>query len=137
MNRSFLISPSFWNKADKICDQRKLKSNLLRKIANPSFHIALNYTFPNYTLRFSPFPIATMAAELVGGALLSAFLQAAFDKLPSPQYVDFFPRRKFDEKLLGNLNIMLHSINSLANDAEQKQFRDPHVKPGFHVSLSC
>ncbi|WVZ14979.1 hypothetical protein V8G54_012545 [Vigna mungo] len=69
-----------------------------------------------------------MAAELVGGALLSAFLQVAFDKLASPQFVDFFRRRKFDEKLLANLNIMLHSINSLADDAEQKQFRDPHVK---------
>ncbi|XP_014522979.1 putative disease resistance RPP13-like protein 1, partial [Vigna radiata var. radiata] len=69
-----------------------------------------------------------MAAELVGGALLSAFLQTVFDKMASPQFVDFFLRRKFDEKLLANLNIMLHSINSLAADAEQKQFRDPHVK---------
>ncbi|XP_014502938.1 putative disease resistance RPP13-like protein 1 [Vigna radiata var. radiata] len=69
-----------------------------------------------------------MAAELVGGALLSAFLQVAFDKLTSPQFVDFFRGRKLDEKLLGNLNIMLHSINALAYDAEQKQFTDPHVK---------
>jgi len=69
-----------------------------------------------------------MAAELVGGALLSAFLQVAFDRLASPQVVDFFRGRKLDEKLLANLNIMLHSINALADDAEQKQFRDPHVK---------
>jgi len=69
-----------------------------------------------------------MAAELVGGALLSAFLQVAFDRLASPQVVDFFRGRKLDEKLLSNLNIMLHSINALADDAEQKQFRDPHVK---------
>ncbi|XP_027923644.1 putative disease resistance RPP13-like protein 1 isoform X3 [Vigna unguiculata] len=69
-----------------------------------------------------------MAAEVVGGALLSAFLQVAFDRLASPQFVDFFRGRKLDEKLLGNLNIMLHSINALADDAEQKQFRDPHVK---------
>ena len=68
-----------------------------------------------------------MAAEL-GGALLSAFLQVAFDKLASPQVVDFFRGRKLDEKLLGNLNIMLHSINALADDAEEKQFRDPNVK---------
>ncbi|XP_027922471.1 putative disease resistance protein At3g14460 [Vigna unguiculata] len=67
-------------------------------------------------------------AELVGGALLSAFLQVAFDRLASPQFVDFFRGRKLDEKLLGNLNIMLHSINALADDAEQKQFTDPHVK---------
>jgi len=69
-----------------------------------------------------------MAAELVGGALLSAFLQVAFDRLASPQVVDFFRRRKLDEKLLGNLNIMLHSINALADDAELRQFKDPHVK---------
>jgi len=69
-----------------------------------------------------------MAAEVVGGALLSAFLQVAFDRLASPQFVDFFRGRKLDEKLLGNLKIMLHSINALADDAEQKQFRDRHVK---------
>ncbi|XP_027923472.1 putative disease resistance RPP13-like protein 1 [Vigna unguiculata] len=69
-----------------------------------------------------------MAAEVVGGALLSAFLQVAFDKLASTQFVDFFRGRKLDEKLLGNLNIMLHSINALADDAEHKQFTDPHVK---------
>ncbi|QCD95304.1 hypothetical protein DEO72_LG5g3398 [Vigna unguiculata] len=69
-----------------------------------------------------------MAAEVVGGALLSAFLQVAFDKLASTQFVDFFRGRKLDEKILGNLNIMLHSINALAHDAEQKQFTDPHIK---------
>jgi len=67
-------------------------------------------------------------AELVGGALLSAFLQVAFDRLTSPQFVDFFRGRKLDEKLLANLKIMLHSINALADDAELKQFTDPHVK---------
>jgi len=69
-----------------------------------------------------------MAAACVGGALLSAFLQVAFDRLASPQVIDFFRGRKLDQKLLGNLNIMLHSINALADDAELKQFRDPHVK---------
>nr|XP_007150950.1 hypothetical protein PHAVU_004G008400g [Phaseolus vulgaris]ESW22944.1 hypothetical protein PHAVU_004G008400g [Phaseolus vulgaris] len=69
-----------------------------------------------------------MAAELVGGALLSAFLQVAFDKLASPQLLDFFRRRKLDEKLLANLSIMLHSINALADDAELKQFTNPDVK---------
>jgi len=69
-----------------------------------------------------------MAAEVVGGALLSAFLQVAFDRLASPQFLDFFRRRKLDEKLLANLNMKLHSINALADDAELKQFTDPHVK---------
>ncbi|ESW22913.1 hypothetical protein PHAVU_004G005600 [Phaseolus vulgaris] len=69
-----------------------------------------------------------MAAEFVGGALLSAFLQVALERLASPQFLDFFRRRKLDEKLLGNLNIKLNSINALADDAELKQFTDPHVK---------
>ncbi|KAK8469908.1 hypothetical protein PHAVU_004G009154 [Phaseolus vulgaris] len=69
-----------------------------------------------------------MAAELVGGALLSAFLQVAFDRLASPQLLDFFRRRKLDEKLLANLNIMLHFINALADDAELKQFTESYVK---------
>ncbi|XP_027925290.1 putative disease resistance RPP13-like protein 1 [Vigna unguiculata] len=69
-----------------------------------------------------------MAAELVGGALLSGFLQVAFDRLASPQVVQFFRGRKLDEKLLSKLNIVLHSINNLADDAEQKQFRNPHIK---------
>ncbi|CAJ1946719.1 unnamed protein product [Sphenostylis stenocarpa] len=69
-----------------------------------------------------------MAADIVGGALLSAFLQAAFDRLASPRVLDFFPRRKLDEKLLNNLNIMLHSIDALADDAEHKQFRDLRVR---------
>jgi len=68
-----------------------------------------------------------MAAKFVGGALLSAFLQVAFERLASPQLINFFHGRKLDE-LLANLNIMLHSINAIANDVEQKQFRDPHVK---------
>ncbi|QCD95236.1 hypothetical protein DEO72_LG5g3329 [Vigna unguiculata] len=69
-----------------------------------------------------------MAAEVVGGAFLSAFLQVAFERLASPQVLQFFRGRKLHEKLLSNLNIMLHSINVLADDAEQKQFRNPHIK---------
>ncbi|KAL2588253.1 hypothetical protein GLYMA_13G190300v4 [Glycine max] len=69
-----------------------------------------------------------MALELVGGALLSAFLQVAFEKLASPQVLDFFRGRKLDQKLLNNLEIKLNSIQALANDAELKQFRDPLVR---------
>ncbi|XP_040864158.1 putative disease resistance protein At3g14460 isoform X2 [Glycine max] len=69
-----------------------------------------------------------MALELVGGALLSAFLQVAFEKLASPQVRDFFRGRKLDEKLLNNLEIKLNSIQALADDAELKQFRDPRVR---------
>nr|ACZ74653.1 CNL-B28 [Phaseolus vulgaris] len=65
---------------------------------------------------------------VVGGALLSAFLKVAFERLASPQFLHFFRGRKLDEKLLANLNIKLHSIDALADDAELKQFTDPHVK---------
>ncbi|XP_047162166.1 putative disease resistance RPP13-like protein 1, partial [Vigna umbellata] len=69
-----------------------------------------------------------MAAACVGGALLSAFLQVAFDRLASPKVLHFFRRRKLDEALLSKLNIKMLSINSLADDAEQMQFRDTRVK---------
>ena len=69
-----------------------------------------------------------MAAEFVGGALLSAFLQVAFDRLASPKVLDFFCPRKLDEMLLSKLNIMLLSIDAPADDAEQKQFNDPRVR---------
>ncbi|KHN37726.1 Putative disease resistance RPP13-like protein 1 [Glycine soja] len=69
-----------------------------------------------------------MALELVGGALLSALLQVAFEKLASLQVRDFFRGRKLDQKLLNNLEIKLNSIQALADDAELKQFRDPRVR---------
>ncbi|KAL2326333.1 hypothetical protein Fmac_025391 [Flemingia macrophylla] len=69
-----------------------------------------------------------MAAELVGGALLSAFLQVAFDRLASHHVLEFFRGRKLDENLLSKLKIKLLSIDALADDAEHKQFRDPRVK---------
>ncbi|KAL2979443.1 hypothetical protein AAZX31_13G173400 [Glycine max] len=69
-----------------------------------------------------------MALELVGGALLSAFLRVAFQKLASPQVLDFFRGRKLDEKLLNNLETKLNSIQALADDAELKQFRDERVR---------
>ncbi|RDX62985.1 putative disease resistance RPP13-like protein 1, partial [Mucuna pruriens] len=69
-----------------------------------------------------------MAAEFVGGPLLSAFLQVAFDRLTSRQVLDFFRGRKLDERLLSKLKVKLLSIDALAHDAEQKQFRDSRVK---------
>ncbi|KHN37686.1 Putative disease resistance RPP13-like protein 1 [Glycine soja] len=69
-----------------------------------------------------------MALELVGGALLSAFLQVAFEKLASPQVLDFFHGKKLDETLLRKLKIKLQSIDALADDAERKQFADPRVR---------
>nr|KYP31960.1 Putative disease resistance RPP13-like protein 1 [Cajanus cajan] len=69
-----------------------------------------------------------MAATLVGGAFLSAFLQVAFDRLASPQVLDFFRKKKLDENLLKKLKRKLRSIDALADDAELQQFRDQRVR---------
>lgn len=69
-----------------------------------------------------------MAGALVGSALLSAFLQVAFDRLASREIVDYFRGRKLNEKLLKRLNIMLISINAVVDDAEEKQIRNTYVK---------
>jgi len=69
-----------------------------------------------------------MALALVGGALLSVFLDVAFKKLASPQILDFFHTRKLDEELLNKLKTKLNSIYSLADDAERKQFTDLNVR---------
>ncbi|XP_057453660.1 putative disease resistance RPP13-like protein 1 [Lotus japonicus] len=69
-----------------------------------------------------------MAVEFVGSALLSASLEVAFERLASAEIVDYFQGRKLNKKLLNKLNIMLLSINSVVDDAEQRQIRNPHVK---------
>ncbi|KAK2354106.1 putative disease resistance RPP13 protein [Trifolium repens] len=69
-----------------------------------------------------------MAVELVGGALLSAFLQVTFEKLASAGIQDYFRARNLNDKLLKKLNIMLLSINAVVNDAELKQIRNQPVK---------
>ena len=60
--------------------------------------------------------------------IFSAVLQVAFVRLASPKVLDFFRARKLDETLLDRLNTKLLFIDALADDAELKQFRDPHVK---------
>ncbi|XP_061362206.1 putative disease resistance RPP13-like protein 1 [Gastrolobium bilobum] len=69
-----------------------------------------------------------MAGAFVGGALLSAFLQVAIDRLASPEVVDYFRGRKLNEKLLNRFNSKLLYINAVLDDAEQKQIRNQHVK---------
>ena len=69
-----------------------------------------------------------MAAELVGGAFLSALFQTLFEKLASPEVVHFFRRKKLKEGLLKRLKTTFLSVNILLNDAEEKQIRNPAVK---------
>ncbi|KAM6570821.1 hypothetical protein CsatB_018806 [Cannabis sativa] len=68
-----------------------------------------------------------MAAELVGGALLSASLQVLFDRLASEDISQLFQRKKPILKLLDKLNTRMLSANKLLNDAEEKQLRDDNV----------
>ncbi|KAJ7982307.1 Disease resistance protein [Quillaja saponaria] len=65
-----------------------------------------------------------MAGELV----LSAFLGVAFDRLASPEIVNFFRGGKLKDDLLKKLKIKMLSINAVVNDAEKKQMTDPNVK---------
>ncbi|XP_018817378.1 putative disease resistance protein At3g14460 isoform X2 [Juglans regia] len=73
-----------------------------------------------------------MAAELVGGAFLSAFLQVLFDRVASREVVDYIRGKKLNERLLKKLKITLLSVNAVINDAEEKQFRCPLVKEWLH-----
>ncbi|XP_021906425.1 putative disease resistance RPP13-like protein 1 [Carica papaya] len=74
------------------------------------------------------FFITTMAASMVGGAFLSAFLQVLFDRMASPEVLDFVRCRKLNTNLLKKLKLTLLSIYPVLNDAEEKQITDPAVK---------
>ncbi|KAE9607406.1 putative winged helix-turn-helix DNA-binding domain, leucine-rich repeat domain, L [Lupinus albus] len=68
-----------------------------------------------------------MAGALVGGAVLSAFLQVAFDRLASPAVLDYFRDKKLDDKLLKKMKVILLSINASVDDAEDKHYTNQHV----------
>ncbi|XP_040990997.1 putative disease resistance RPP13-like protein 1 [Juglans microcarpa x Juglans regia] len=64
----------------------------------------------------------------VAGLLLSPFLQVLFEKVASPEFVDFFRSRKLDRRLLKRLEIALLIVNAVLEDAEEMQFTKPMVK---------
>ncbi|KAG4381854.1 hypothetical protein GLYMA_15G230700v4 [Glycine max] len=66
--------------------------------------------------------------ECVGGAFLSSFLGTVFQKLASPQVLDFFRGTKIDQKLRKDLENKLFSIQAVLDDAEQKQFGNMQVR---------
>ncbi|QCD85703.1 hypothetical protein DEO72_LG3g223 [Vigna unguiculata] len=68
-----------------------------------------------------------MTAEMVTGALVSAFLERTIDTLAS-RFMDIFRARKHKKKQLSDLKMKLFTIDVVAYDAEQKQFRDPRVR---------
>ncbi|KAL5548695.1 hypothetical protein UlMin_003926 [Ulmus minor] len=70
-----------------------------------------------------------MAAELVGGALLSGFISVMFERLaPGNVILKFFRGKKDLVKLLDKLKIKLMSANKLLSDAEEKQLTSSEVK---------
>ncbi|KAI6694607.1 hypothetical protein NL676_022317 [Syzygium grande] len=69
-----------------------------------------------------------MAAAVVGGAFLSAFLQVLFDRMASREVVDFFGSSKLGKKkLLQKLDAALLSANAVLDDAEEKQMTSSSV----------
>ncbi|KAK4592146.1 hypothetical protein RGQ29_016589 [Quercus rubra] len=69
-----------------------------------------------------------MAGALVGGAFLSAFLQVAFDRLASRDFLDFLKGRKDIDGSLKKLKKLLRSANVVLVDGEEKQYTNPSVK---------
>ncbi|KAM5552048.1 putative disease resistance protein [Rosa sericea] len=71
-----------------------------------------------------------MALGVVGGAFLSSFLNVLFDRMASRQFIDFFRREKCTSstELFEELTSKLRSVNSVLDDAEEKQIRNPAVK---------
>ncbi|EOY17586.1 LRR and NB-ARC domains-containing disease resistance protein [Theobroma cacao] len=69
----------------------------------------------------------TMAAELVGGAFLSSLFGVLFDRMASPEVLNFFSGGVNDE-MLKKLKITLLSLEAVLNDAEERQMKNHAVK---------
>ncbi|KAM4082158.1 hypothetical protein ACJW30_11G149500 [Castanea mollissima] len=69
-----------------------------------------------------------MDGALVGGAVLSSFLQVAFDRAASREVLDYLNGRKLIDRLVQKLKLELMSAGAVLNDAEEKQITDPAVK---------
>ncbi|XP_060973680.1 putative disease resistance RPP13-like protein 1 [Cannabis sativa] len=72
--------------------------------------------------------LKTMAELMVGGALLSGFINVLFDRIASKDVLCFFGGDKLNQKLLKKLKTVLLSANALLNDAEEKQLGDNNVR---------
>ncbi|KAL5565896.1 hypothetical protein UlMin_029060 [Ulmus minor] len=69
-----------------------------------------------------------MAAELVGGAFLSASLKVLFDRIASSEVLDYVRGKKHYDGQLEKLKIKFLSVNVVLDDAELKKIRNPAVK---------
>ena len=61
-------------------------------------------------------------------ALLSASLQVLFERLASPELINFIRRQKVSQELLNHLKRKLVVVLNVLNDAEVKQFSNDLVK---------
>ncbi|KAL6311767.1 hypothetical protein AAG906_021798 [Vitis piasezkii] len=61
-------------------------------------------------------------------ALLSASLQVLFERLASPELINFIRRRSLSDELLNELKRKLVVVHNVLDDAEVKQFSNPNVK---------
>ncbi|KAK7382354.1 hypothetical protein VNO80_01205 [Phaseolus coccineus] len=68
-----------------------------------------------------------MALAVVGGALLSAFFDVLFERLASPELVNFI-RGKKPDKLLQKMKSQLLMVKVVLADAEKRQITDSNVK---------
>ncbi|XP_017440739.2 LOW QUALITY PROTEIN: putative disease resistance protein At3g14460 [Vigna angularis] len=73
-----------------------------------------------------------MALAVVGGALLSAFLDVLFDRLASPELVSLI-RGKKPDKLLRKVENQLIVLRVVLADAENRQVTDSNVKKWLDV----
>ncbi|KAL5549134.1 hypothetical protein UlMin_004365 [Ulmus minor] len=69
-----------------------------------------------------------MAAELVGGTLLSGFINVLFERMAPQDVILKFYGGKNIFNLLGELKINLMSADVVLNDAKVKQLTNPNVK---------
>jgi hypothetical protein len=61
-------------------------------------------------------------AELIAGAFLSSFFQFTLERFAAKDFKDIH------KDLVEKIKITLNSINKLLDDAETKQYQNPHVK---------
>ncbi|XP_039688412.1 putative disease resistance RPP13-like protein 1 [Medicago truncatula] len=67
-------------------------------------------------------------ATIVAEAFLSAFVEVLLEKMISHEFMNFFRCKKLDVSLLEKLKTTLLSLQSILNDAEEKQIRNHAVK---------
>ncbi|QCE03406.1 disease resistance protein RPM1 [Vigna unguiculata] len=75
-----------------------------------------------------------MALAVVGGALLSAFLDVLFERLASPELVSLI-RGKKPDKLLQKVENQLIVLRVVLADAENRQITDSNVKKWLDVLI--